>query len=199
MLQKGSPIFHLLNRHALFRGEHITLDVRKPEGFEDIRFRVFHRDPIEGCTDPDFASLGERDEATVEIKVEQRTYTFKLYCFLAHLATAASLEYLWIVDEEDSAQKQAEEAKFRQLFGDGTWAGALFWDSAIHTSELMLSTPRLQRIIKGANVVELGCGLGLPGFICHALGAETVALTDREDIAHLCTENINRGFDLASK
>lgn len=46
-------------------------------------------------------------------------------------------------------------------------------------TEFMLSDESWRRRVRGACVLELGCGLALPGLVAHLLGACTALLTDR--------------------
>jgi len=70
----------------------------------------------------------------------------------------------------------------------GTSTGFLLWDSAVHMVEYLLQR---RGIIKGRNIVELGCGLGLPGFVCAQLGARKVGLTDRPLVVKLCSKGVD--------
>lgn len=82
------------------------------------------------------------------------------------------------------------------IWADGTWSGTLFWDSALYLSQMLLSPMSTdggrwrRKIQRGGAVLELGCGLGLPGFVSHLLGAEAVLLTDRPRIVNLVREAI---------
>ena len=57
---------------------------------------------------------------------------------------------------------------------------SVLWPSAIAASEELARQPELT---KGARVVELGAGLGLPGIVAGLCGAESVLLTDVEETA----------------
>lgn len=82
------------------------------------------------------------------------------------------------------------------IWADGTWSGTLFWDSALYLSHMLLSPSSAhggrwrRRIQQGGAVLELGCGLGLPGCVTHLLGAPAVILTDRPCIVQLVREAI---------
>ena len=52
----------------------------------------------------------------------------------------------------------------------------------------MLASAEWRARLRGASCLELGCGLGLPGLVCHLLGAAPVLLTDRRDVAALVAE-----------
>ena len=53
------------------------------------------------------------------------------------------------------------------------------WDSAVHVVEWMLCDAAWRRRVRGASVLELGCGVALPGLVAHLLGARVALLTDR--------------------
>lgn len=61
----------------------------------------------------------------------------------------------------------AEESKSRLAvaLADGTDAGFLIWDSSVMIADILLSSDRFKCSLKGKRVLELGCGLGLPGFV----------------------------------
>ena len=80
-----------------------------------------------------------------------------------------------------------------KIFDDGTWAGFLLWDSAMHLSNELLVNPEMAQLVRGKKVLELGCGLGLPGFVCAAwLDSESVLLTDRGAVVDICDTNISK-------
>mmetsp|Transcript_79234 Transcript_79234/g.164454 ORF Transcript_79234/g.164454 Transcript_79234/m.164454 type:complete len:418 (+) Transcript_79234:102-1355(+) len=58
--------------------------------------------------------------------------------------------------------------------------GLLSWAPALALIDIVADTFR-QDLVAGAYVVELGCGLALPGLVCAALGANVVA-TDLPDM-----------------
>jgi predicted nicotinamide N-methyase len=60
---------------------------------------------------------------------------------------------------------------------------AQLWESSVALADWCLSTPMLS----GANVLELGCGLGLPGIAAAAVGA-TVTMTDFDADALCCAQ-----------
>jgi len=60
-----------------------------------------------------------------------------------------------------------------------------------HYRCLVLARDEFAAAVKGRRVLELGCGLGLPGIVASRwLGAEHVLLTDRAVVAELCDRNI---------
>ena len=129
--------------------------------------------------------------------------TLRLPAFMAHLATP-----LGLVDPSH------DDEAIGPLWDDGTWTGTLMWDSAVHATELLLASADWRQRLAGtsgggggspgvrprrpASVVELGCGLGLPGLTCHLLGASPVILTDRGMVADLCRDAVALHPDVLS-
>ena len=50
------------------------------------------------------------------------------------------------------------------------------WDCAVVLARYL---EKQAGSLKGKRVIELGCGVGLPGLVAYSLGAEVVHLTDR--------------------
>jgi len=144
-----------------------------------------------------------------------KAQAFSLNFFLSHLVHPLELLSLEFGDSDDdddeeeeegqgqgqrsgpydhlSVTKEQAERKMDEAVADGTWAGFELWDAAIVMTEFLLKNkngPLTKHWLRpGARVVELGCGVGLPGFVCGVAGAR-VALTDRGVVAELCEENI---------
>lgn len=78
------------------------------------------------------------------------------------------------------------------LFSGAEWAGTRVWHAAIRLMEY-LQENYLKELKNGSTVLELGCGLGLPGMVSCNLGADVV-LTDQENILSQIEENIQRNF-----
>ena len=199
---EGSPIYHAL-AHQLreYASSRITLRMRADDHLEPLSRRLFQRDVAKGVIDPDLLGSGARDYLDVEMIISadepdssagdaagaeatqcsnSSAVRLELPAFMAHLATPMGL-----VDPEH------DDAIMSPLWDDGSWTGTLMWDSAVHATERLLTTGYWrERLSAGASVVELGCGLALPGFACHALGASPVLLTDRSMVTDLCGEAI---------
>ena len=56
--------------------------------------------------------------------------------------------------------------------------GAKLWECAIDLCEYLLRMTTDKESLKNANVLELGCGHGLPGIVCVKLGAGHVTFAD---------------------
>ena len=63
----------------------------------------------------------------------------------------------------------------------------VIWDCAIVLSRFLEKHPTL---IQNKTVIELGCGLGLPGLVCSLIGARFVLLTDRFSAVPFIKKNI---------
>lgn len=75
------------------------------------------------------------------------------------------------------------------IFSGAAWAGTVLWRAAVRLVDVLLD-----RHIEGARVVELGCGLGVPGMVCKQLGADLVVLTEQENLVDLATRNLTSNF-----
>ena len=143
---------------------------------------------------------------------------FDVYIYLAHLVTQESLfRDLCLTDgsdgdasdedtesaddpkdteafergiEKHSDPSNSDDAIVESFFLDGSFTGTLLWDASLRLCDLVLSRPFYRRKLKNANVVELGCGVGLLGLLSAFLNCRSVALTDRESLRGLCEENI---------
>lgn len=78
------------------------------------------------------------------------------------------------------------------IFSGAAWAGSVLWAAAEVLVEHMLLNKRT--IIEGASILELGCGLGVPGMVCSLLGAKEVLLTEQDQLVPLLVKNIETNF-----
>eukprot|EP00966_Prymnesium_polylepis_P111184 2571970-Prymnesium_polylepis.1 len=188
----GSPIYTSLTKQQPYVSERLKLDMRQPDEFESLFMRLCQKDAAKGCIDPELIGV-LRDTAVVTVRLDgsggeqqQRWLELQLPAFMAHLANPLAL-----CDPEMPEETTA-------LWGDGSWTGTLIWDSAVHVTELLLASEAWRASIRGASVVELGCGLGLPGLVCALLGAAPVLLTDRGAVAALAEEGCRTHSALAA-
>jgi predicted nicotinamide N-methyase len=173
----SSPIYNSLNRGGSHTSDFLRLEYHKPDEFEPLDVRLFQRDVAKGCMDVDVLGTDAgRDWVTVAVRYlgSDDWRELRLPIFLAHLSSPAAL-----------FDPELDEQIVAPLYHDGTFTGSLLWDSAIHVSELLLSSSAWHERIRGASVVELGCGLALPGWVSHLLGARAALLTDRAAISDL--------------
>ena len=101
-------------------------------------------------------------------------------------------------DDDDEKLKQyqlctlLEPDDIAPLFAGAQWAGTRVWDAAIRATQYLESNYR-DEIMEGKSLCELGCGLGVPGMVCHSLGANVV-LTDQECIMSQLHKNCRNSF-----
>jgi predicted nicotinamide N-methyase len=107
-----------------------------------------------------------------------------------------------------------EEDDLAPLFGGCQWAGTRLWGAAVRAIQFLAgnleidgsnndSVANLKPRSSGDNkdnnttLLELGCGLGVPGMIFHLLGSNVV-LTDQEDILTQLEKNVRENFPSTS-
>lgn len=104
-----------------------------------------------------------------------------------------------------------EEDDLAPLFGGCQWAGTRLWGAAVRAIQYLAghlemdesnnnnsgsSGAKFELNSSGDNkttLLELGCGLGVPGMIYHLLGSNVV-LTDQEDILTQLEKNVADNF-----
>ncbi|EEC46676.1 predicted protein [Phaeodactylum tricornutum CCAP 1055/1] len=81
------------------------------------------------------------------------------------------------------------------LFHGTQWAGTRIWRAAVVAVQYLLSPTQAPLLLTDVtNVLELGCGLGLPGMILHALRQSPVVLSDKESLLTQLRDNIANAF-----
>jgi predicted nicotinamide N-methyase len=85
------------------------------------------------------------------------------------------------------------EAAIEPMFSGASWAGSVLWPAAKIMIEEILMTHKVP--VQGNSVLELGCGLGIPGMICSLLGGSEVVLTEQPQLVPLINENITSNFN----
>lgn len=166
-LLKGAPV----------NSTRLRMQMRQPASFESLYMRFTQKDVAKGCIDPDLIGH-ERDTLFVQLFVQERWLEFTVPAFMAHLATPMSL-----------VEPESDDAVLSPLWSDGTWTGSLIWDSAVYASDMLLTDAWANRL-RGKSLLELGCGLGLPGLVGHAMGASPVLLTDRRVVVELVQDGL---------
>jgi len=95
----------------------------------------------------------------------------------------------WSILHTDAVLSHADEARFLGGKMDRLPYGVALWPAAIALAHEVASRPDAFR---GARVLELGAGTGLPGIVAASLGARVVQ-TDRQELAmSVCRRNGER-------
>jgi len=177
----ASPIFYGLLWQRPYSSSHLDVRMIQPENFEQLHLRHKQRDPAKGCIDPERIGTPEgRDIAEITLRLpDGEARVLPMFAYTAHLVPP---DTLWDPEAGDGVEGD--------IYEHGTWTGTLLWDSAVHTAEWLLASAEWAAWLPGKSVLELGSGLGLPGLVCHALGASPVLLTDRPAIADLVEEGL---------
>ena len=83
-------------------------------------------------------------------------------------------------EQEQSMMVGAAEGLRKSDLISGVYEGGLkVWDCTFDAlSHISTSNEKKKDWLRGKSVLELGCGQGLPGILCGALGAKEVFLQD---------------------
>lgn len=116
-----------------------------------------------------------------EDALRENAFCIEFSCRAPNLAR--NTEALKVVEDNGS---------FEAFSGDST--GAELWESSLTALlKLLIYEPIRERWVKGKNVLEVGCGIGLPGILCAASGSAFVLLTDCDHLAlQICQRNIDK-------
>ena len=152
-----------------------------------------------------FGAEPDASDASAETPSFAAPLRFDVFVYLAHLAGEASVLASALEGDDDSSDASAgseeaeaarmraafarDEADARAFFEDGSFTGTLLWDAALRCADHVLCSSEWRARLRGATVVELGCGVGLLGLIAATCGCETAVLTDREKLRGLCEDN----------
>jgi len=77
------------------------------------------------------------------------------------------------------------------LFDGAGWAGTRVWNAAIAAIQYLVDN---SLVSSSTNLLELGCGLGVPGMMLHSLFDCNVCLTDQESILSQLENNVENNF-----
>ncbi|CBJ30547.1 conserved unknown protein [Ectocarpus siliculosus] len=91
----------------------------------------------------------------------------------------------------DLAQSWENGEEMAPIFSGACWAGTVVWPAALDLCDYM--SEHLRQAMVGATVVELGCGIGVPGMVARLLGA-TVVLTEQDELLSLLDRNLDGNF-----
>ena len=78
------------------------------------------------------------------------------------------------------------------LFDGAGWAGTRVWHAAIAAIQYLVDN---SLVSESTNLLELGCGLGVPGMILHSLYNCQVCLTDQHSILSQLRDNVESNFN----
>jgi predicted nicotinamide N-methyase len=81
------------------------------------------------------------------------------------------------------------------LFDGAGWAGTRVWHAAIAAIQYLVQN---SLVSSSTNLLELGCGLGVPGMVLHSLYGCNVCLTDQESILSQLQHNVHANFESSS-
>lgn len=99
----------------------------------------------------------------------------------------------WVIRHRGYFPTQADEARFINDLEDETQFGEALWPAAIALAHAVAARADA---LKGARVLELGAGTGLPGITAASCGAEVVQTDYHEPALALCRQNGERnGID----
>ena len=108
-----------------------------------------------------------------------------------------------------------EEKELAPLFDGEVWAGSMIWHAALHAVDYIyeqkiyehININRKNRrkqendnsedddIDLSINLIELGCGTGIPGLLCSLMGFN-VCLTEQPNLIPLLIKNVNKNLDV---
>jgi len=83
------------------------------------------------------------------------------------------------------------------IFSGAEWAGTRLWYAAIVTINFIYTNYVKTGFIDNlshSSLIELGCGLGVPGLVAKAFGVDKVVLTDQESLLSLTKKNVAVNF-----
>lgn len=86
-----------------------------------------------------------------------------------------------------------DESQIAPMFDGTQWAGTRIWPAAVECLEYVLeNSDELLPQKEDSTVLELGCGLGLPGMLLQLLRGCTVVLTDKAELVQQMRGNLNQ-------
>jgi predicted nicotinamide N-methyase len=145
-----------------------------------------------GSDEDELGSLDSNDSTL-------RSVSFRSLRDTNHLERGISI--VWPTDPTGAELELStllEPDELAPLFAGAQWAGTRVWHAAIRGMRYM-EEEHGDAMAAGASLLELGCGLGVPGMVWHRLGG-TAVLTDQESIMSQLRGNLasNFGGSLAS-
>lgn len=80
------------------------------------------------------------------------------------------------------------------LFAGAQWAGTRVWHAAVIMFQYLTENYKEKLEAEGTTVLELGCGLGVPGMWCRQVHGCRTYLTDQESILSQLEANLETNF-----
>jgi hypothetical protein len=78
------------------------------------------------------------------------------------------------------------------MFNGTAWAGTRVWRAAIVALQFMLCDECPVKLFPDTTVLELGCGLGVPGMLLGLIHKCQVILTDKDSLVEQMEQNLNK-------
>ncbi|KAI2504214.1 lysine methyltransferase [Fragilaria crotonensis] len=105
-----------------------------------------------------------------------------------------AIQVQWLNDETTRLELSTllEEGDMAPLFSGAQWAGTRVWHAAIAMVHYL--TQNYSHELPTATLLELGCGLGVPGMLCHSLYGCDTYLSDQESIVSQLIHNVQHNF-----
>lgn len=176
-------------------------------------FRRVHQDAtgplIDDLVERSNSGAGQDDEDEFEIRYNDRFHSIR-----SGTGLEVGILVTWPGTTEPTARTDndghgAESSRHQQgwelstclssdciapLFHGTQWAGTRVWRAAVVALEYLLSEEAEFVIQPHHTLLELGCGLGVPGMVLHALRKCPTILTDMGDLIPTVQENLRRAF-----
>mmetsp|Transcript_22795 Transcript_22795/g.63375 ORF Transcript_22795/g.63375 Transcript_22795/m.63375 type:complete len:299 (+) Transcript_22795:6971-7867(+) len=109
----------------------------------------------------------------------------------------------WPDCRELSLSTTLEEAEIAPMFHGTQWAGTRVWRAAVVALQYLLldrndsgnsKHPAIPLINNETSILELGCGLGVPGMLLHEIKKCSVVLSDKDSLVEQLRDNLQRNF-----
>jgi hypothetical protein len=110
------------------------------------------------------------------------------------LETAIRVQWLDVPETKLRISTLLQQEDIAPLFAGAQWAGTRVWHAAIAMVDYLVREHEAQLQDGDTKLLELGCGLGVPGMLCHALYNTETYLTDQEEIMSQLETNVEDNF-----
>jgi len=106
--------------------------------------------------------------------------------FVQILSQSLSQYIIRIGDKQFRFELTLPPDTIEPLFSGAAWAGTVVWPASVFLANHIA----LKGSCKGASVIELGAGVGIPGIAAGQLGARKVILTEQPPLSELLERNV---------